>query len=499
MRMVFEHPKIKELLDNTRVLWALHHAQSVMSWDSETYMPREGVRDRSLAMAELAALYQKLLLRDEVVKPVEELLDNEDLNDYERGVVRVLHRSIRIMKALPPKLVMEIAKTTEEARPYWKEARDKNKFELFEPYLDKIIKLVIEAADYIGYEEHRYDALLDRYEEGLTKARVEEMFNYIEPRIRRVLDRVLSEGRYPQNHELEEVKYEVEAMERVNKTILEKLGYPFERGRLDVSAHPFTIGIGLDDVRITTRYEGKDFKRTLYSTIHEFGHALYDLQIDKRLRMTPVAHGVSLGIHESQSRFWENVIGRSMAFVEAIYPILRDNLDFINGYGIDELYYYFNTVKPSLIRVEADEVTYNLHILLRFKLEVKMMEGEYKARDVAEVWNDEIERLLGVRPKTYSEGVLQDIHWSMGSIGYFPTYTIGNLVAAQIYSHIKRDLKDFTELVSGLRFEPVREYLREKIHKWGATYPPEELLRRSFGEPMNPKYFIEYLESKYLG
>ena len=496
--MVFENPKIKELLEKTRVLWALGHAQSVLAWDSETYMPRQGVLDRSMALAELAALQQRLLLRDEIVKLVEELVDAEDLNDYERGVVRVLNRRIRIMKALPPKLVMEMAKTTEEARPYWKEARDKNKFELFQPYLDKIIDLSRQAAEYIGYEEHPYDAALDYYEEGLRKRRVDEMFGYLEPRIRRILEKVLSEGRYPQTHELEEIEYDRAGMERINLIILEKFGYPFDRGRLDVSAHPFTIGIGLDDVRITTRYEGKDFKRTLYSTIHEFGHALYDLQIDKALRATPIANGASLGIHESQSRFWENIVGRSRAFVEALYPILKDNLDFISGYSVEDLYYYFNTVKPSLIRVEADEVTYNLHILLRFKLEVKMIEGEYKAADVAEIWNEEMERLLGIRPKTHSEGVLQDIHWSMGSIGYFPTYTIGNLVSAQIYHYITKELEDFHGSISSMNFDVIREYLREKIHKWGATYPPEELLRRSFGEPMNPKYFIEYLEAKYL-
>lgn len=496
--MVFGHPKIKELLDNTRILWALGHAQSVLGWDSETYMPRMGVTDRSLALAELAALQQKLLLRDEVVKPVEELLENEDLNIYERGVVRVLHRSIRIMKALPPKLVMEIAKTTEEAKPYWREARDKNKFEVFQPYLDKIIRLMREAAEYIGYEEHPYDAHIDYYEEGLTKKKVESMFEYLEPRIRGILDRVLSEGRYPRSHELEEASYKIEGMERVNKSILERLGFPFDRGRLDVSAHPFTVGIGLDDVRITTRYEGKDFKRTLYSTIHEFGHALYDLQTDKKLRMTPIARGVSLGIHESQSRFWENIIGRSMYFAEAIYPILKENLDFIPKYSIEDIYLYFNTVRPSLIRVEADEVTYNLHILLRFKLETKMVEGEFKAGDVAELWNDEMERLLGIRPKTYSEGVLQDIHWSSGYIGYFPTYTIGNLVSAQIYHHILKDLPDFHEYVSKLEFKGIRDYLRDKVHKWGATYPPEELLKLSFGEGMNPEHFVKYLEKKYL-
>lgn len=496
--MVFEDTRVKELLGETRVLWALSHASSLLGWDAETYMPKMGINDRAIAMGELSVLSQKLLLRDEIVKRVEALRDADDLNIYEKAVVRVLDKQIRIMKSLPPEFVKEFAETKEKARHNWRIAKEKDKFEIFEPYLNKIIELCIRAAEYIGYEEHPYDAMIDLYEDGMVKRDVDRIFDYLEPRIKDLLDKILSGGLVPRTHELEDREYPVDSMRLVNRRILEILGYPFDRGRLDESAHPFTIHMGLDDVRITTRYEGKDFKKTMYSVIHEYGHALYELQIDPALARTPIASGASLGIHESQSRFWENIIGRSMAFIEGIYPILREHLDFIKGYDVEDLYPYFNTVKPSLIRVDADEVTYNLHILLRFRLEVLMVSGEVKARDASHIWIEEMDRLLGVKPRSHREGILQDIHWSMGSIGYFPTYTIGNMVAAQIRHHISRDIPGLWDDVSSLDFKGIREYLREKIHKWGSTFRPVDLLMNSFGEGLEPRYLIEYLYDKYV-
>ncbi len=497
--MVFENPVIKELLSKVRVLWALRHATSLMAWDTETYMPREGSTERAIASGELSVLSQQLILRPEVIELVEKAEKQEDLNDYEKGVVRVLKRSIKIAKALPPKLVYELAKTSQEAVVVWREARKKNDFNMFKPYLEKIVDLNREAAEYLGYEEHPYDALLDLYEEGLRTRDVDNIFNVLEPGMKKLLDEILSSGAFPREHKLEYIKYDQSAMEKVNLEVLKILGFPLgTRARLDISAHPFTQHMGIKDVRITTRYEGIDFKRTLFSVIHEFGHALYELQIDERLMATPLARGVSLGIHESQSRFWENIIGRSMSFVKAVYPILSKYLDFIKDYDVDDVYTYFNVVKPSLIRVDADEVTYNFHILLRFEIEKNLLTKEIKVEELPEIWSNEMDRLLGVKPKTYSEGVLQDIHWSMGSIGYFPTYTIGNIVAAQIRHHILKDIPDFYEKIEKLEFKEIREYLREKIHKWGSTYEPKELLKRSFGEEINPQYFIDYIKEKYI-
>ena len=495
----FKNKIVKKILEKARVWWALNHALGLMGWDLRVNMPREGVIERSIAASELAVLSQKIILDPELVKLVEKAEGKiDELNDYERGVVRVLKREIKVAKAVPPEIVQEFTRITGEARVRWREARSKDNYEIFKPYLAKIIELSRKIADYIGYDEHPYDALLDIREEGLRTRDVENIFKVLEPGIKKVLDLILSHGYYPTRHELEEVKYDVEAMAKLNREILEVLEYPLgARARLDVSTHPFTTSMGIKDVRITTRYEGYDFKRSLYAVIHEYGHALYALQIDEKLMATPLARGVSGGVHESQSRFWENIIGRSREFTEAIYPILAKHLEFVKKYTPSDLYLYFNTVKPSLIRVDADEVTYNLHILLRFKLEKLMLTGEVDVDELPELWNSEMERLLGVKPKTYREGLLQDVHWSSGLAG-FPAYTLGNIIAAQIKYHAEKELKELRDYISELNLKPIREYLREKIHRWGATYPPKELIKRSFKEEINPTYFLKYIEEKYL-
>lgn len=483
---------VKQILEHYRVIWALGHAQSVMGWDSETYMPEEGIKGRAAARAEIAQLIQRFMLDEKFVKLVEKAEEEKDLTDVERGIVRVLKRDLKFYQRVPPEIVKEFAKVTSEAFVVWRNAKEKAKFDIFAPHLEKIVELSRVIADKLGYEEHPYDALLDLYEEGLTSRDVEAVFSVLEPGIRKLLNKLESAG-WPKKHPLEEVPYEKSKMEAAIVEVLELVGYPKTRFRIDVSPHPFTIGITTPfDVRITVRYRGVDFKEPLFSALHEYGHALYELNIDESLAMTPVGSGVSLGIHESQSRFFENVVGRSREFVAKMSPILRKHLD-LSKYTDEDLFYYFNTVRPSLIRTEADEVTYNLHILLRYRLERLMITGEVKVKELPELWNNEMDRLLGVRPKNDAEGVLQDINWSHGSIGYFPTYTLGNVVAAMIYYKHGR----VRELIAEGNIAAVKEYLREKVHKWGSVYPPKELLVRSFGETYNAEYLVKYLEEKY--
>lgn len=495
---MFENPIIKEVLEKYRVIWAIGHASALMSWDSETYMPTEGYRDRAMARAELSVLEQQLLLRPGFVELVEKASGINDLNDFERGAVRVLQRAIRIARALPPWLIAERAKVTQEAMVVWREAKARNDFEKFRPYLERIVELSRKTADYLGWEKHPYDALVDLYEEGLRTEDVDRVLGSLKGELKALIGKVLSSGRYPSAHELEEIEYDRSAMENVNRKVLEIIGFPlWVRARLDVSAHPFTIDMGVYDVRITTRYEGKDFKRTLFSVLHEFGHALYQLQIDPGLSYTPIGTGVSLGVHEGQSRFWENIVGRSREFAELIYPLLKEHLPFVSKYAPEEIYYYFNTVRPSPIRVDADEVTYNMHIVLRAELEKLLIANEIKVSDLPELWNNLMEELLGIRPRNLAEGVLQDIHWSMGSIGYFPTYTLGNIVASQMKYVIGSKLNLPQRIASG-DFGSIRELQRELIHKHGAVYPPKELLRRALGEPYNPQYLMRHLSEKYL-
>jgi carboxypeptidase Taq len=268
---------------------------------------------------------------------------------------------------------------------------------------------------------------------------------------------------------------------------------------MDVSTHPFTETMGLNDVRITTRYEGSDFKKSIFSTIHEAGHALYNLQCDQSLSGTPLEGGSSLALHESQSRLWENLVGRSLPFIKLIAPLIRKQVTFANRATADELYLYFNNVKADYIRVDADEVTYNLHIAIRYEIEKKIFGDELSVSEIPEFWNDRMEQLLGVGPTKDSQGVLQDTHWSSGLFGYFPTYTLGNLVSANIASKMREDLEEYEEDIKKGNFEPIKKWLRLKIHQHGSVYAPKVLLNNILNEGYNPDYFVTYIETKYIG
>jgi len=493
---IFRDKLVREIIRKTRTIWAIGHAMSLMGWDLETYMPRKAISDRSTAFEELSALQRKLILDPELVRLVEKAEENTDgMNDYEKGVVRVVSRTIRIAKSLPEELVRREAKITSQATVVWAEAKKKNSYEEFKPYLREIIGIVKEKAEKLGYEEHPYDALLDLYEEGLRTKDVEAVFSELVPETRRILRTIERRGFYPQEHELEKVEYRKSDAAKLLEKLLDDLEWPWERGRLDVSPHPFTVNMGTDDVRITVRYEGVDVKRAVYALIHEYGHALYELQIDPSLKYTPLQGGASLGVHESQSRFWENILGRSPWAVKWLKNRMDSYLGYTAKFSLVEVYRYVNTVRPSLIRVDADEVTYNLHIYLRFILEKMMLEETINVDELPVEWDNKMEELLGVRPKNYSEGVLQDIHWSHGSIGYFPTYTLGNLISAAIKTKITQEKPGILENFS---LKEVREWLRDNIHKWGKTYEPKKLLELKLGYRLSPKPLVRYLEWKYI-
>ena len=338
---------------------------------------------------------------------------------------------------------------------------------------------------------------MDLFEEDLTIQDVDKVFSPLVSNLKRILGKIISSRSFPSSHKLEDVAYDEEAMKNVNQEVLRILGMPDKTFRMDVSTHPFTAGMSLDDVRITTRYEGKSFRETIFSVIHECGHALYDLQVDHSLEYTPLAGGPSLGIHESQSRFWENFVGRSREFTNLLYPILKKNLTFISQYSEDDIYKYFNLVGPSLIRVAADEVTYNFHIIVRYEVEKKLIGGEAKVSEIPAIWDDMMEEYVGVRPKNLAEGVLQDVHWSGGLIGYFPTYSLGNVIAGMVTNRMKRDL-NVQDVIKRGDMDPIKVWLRENIHKWGSIYSPKDLQKKVLGDVYNPEYLVKYLEEKYL-
>jgi len=477
-------------------VWAINHSLAVLGWDTETHMPEAGARPRGIASGQLAVMVQRATIElDGLVGKAEKA---KDLDDTERGVVRVLRRSLDYFLKVPPKLVDEIQRVTTEATVVWRTARKKSDFKLFRPHLDKIIQLERKVADKLGYEKHPYNALLNLFEEGFTVRDADAVYSRLIPESKKILAKVASAGVYPQKHPLESKKYETAAMERVNEGVVEMLKMPKEKFRMDVSTHPFTTGIARDDVRITTRYEGVNFKATLFATIHESGHAIYHLGIDKKLAYAPTGDGASYGIHESQSRFWENVVGRSREFVGLVDPLLRKNLPFLSGYDDEQLYYYFNTVRKSFIRVEADELTYNFHTALRYEVEKKAIAGEAKVAELPELWNDTFEEYLGMRPKNDAEGVLQDVHWSGGSFGYFATYTLGNVVLGMIW-HKMRDGELVRGAVGRGDLMELRGWLGREIHQYGATYAPKDLQMRVFGEAYNPERLLKYLNTKFVG
>ena len=494
-----ENHVMNQILDAYKPMWSLNHAISLMGWDFETYMPRKGTEERAVADSQLHLLHKDLLLNKDFVGLVESAKKLESLSDLEKGIVRVLNREITKQIKIPKELTEAESLERIRGNMTWRVAREKSDFMMYAPHLKKMIEIKKQIAEKIGYQKHPYDALLDSFEQELTVDELDNVFGALTPRLQKILKKLVDSGSpFLKESKLVKSKYDIQRVDKLNHGILTLLQYDTKRFRMDVSTHPFTETMGLNDVRITTRYEGTDFKKSICSTIHEAGHALYDLQCDQSLSVTPLEGGSSLVLHESQSRFWENIVGRSLPFVQLIAPLIRKQVSFANQATDDELCLYFNNVNADYIRVDADEVTYNLHIALRYEIEKKIFGDELSVSEIPEFWNDRMEQLLGVRPTKDSQGVLQDTHWSSGLFGYFPTYTLGNLVSAIIASKMRKDLEDYEEEIRRGNFKPIREWLRLKIHQYGSVYAPKVLLNKSLNEGYNPDYFVTYIETKYL-
>ena len=494
-----ENDIVNQILDAYKPVWSLNHAISLMGWDFETYMPTSGTEERGMADSQLHILQKNLLLSKDFVGLVESAKKLDGLSDLEKGIVRVLNREITKEIKIPNELTQAESLERIRGNMAWRQARQKSDFMMYAPHLKKMIEIKKQIAEKIGYENHPYDALLDSFEEDLTINDLDKVFGDLTPRIQKILKKLVdSDTPFCIESKLAKSKYDIQSVDKLNHDILTLLQYDMKRFRMDVSTHPFTETMGLNDVRITTRYEGTDFKKSISSTIHEAGHALYDLQCDQSLSVTPLEGGSSLALHESQSRFWENIVGRSLSFIQLIAPLIRKQVKFANQATDQELYLYFNNVKADYIRVDADEVTYNLHIALRYEIEKKIFGDELSVSEIPEFWNDRMEQLLGVRPTNDSQGVLQDTHWSSGLFGYFPTYTLGNLVSAIIASKMRKDLEEYEKDIKRGNFQPIREWLRLKIHQHGSSYAPKMLLKNTLNEGYNPDYFLTYIETKYL-
>jgi carboxypeptidase Taq len=482
----------------------LNSAASLLSWDQETYMPSGGGEARAEQIATLHGLVHERLTGDETAALLNRWLDLSTgrpligpRDTVSSALLRETWRDYSKAKELPNEFVRRLSRTCSLAQQVWVQAKTQNDFRKFLPHLQEIISFKKEEAAYRGATSNPYDALLDLYEPGATTAQLTQLFDRLKAALLPLLSRILESPVQPPEIAVQQ-GYDTDRQLALGRTVLAAMGYDFDRGRLDVSAHPFTTSFHPTDVRVTTRLSQHNFTGSLFSCIHEGGHGLYDQGLPSLYYGTPLGEAISLGIHESQSRLWENCVGRSRPFWQHFFPVLQKSFPLeTKGLSLDGLYAALNRVQPSYIRVEADELTYNLHILMRFELERDMINNGVPAEALPELWRDKMRTYFGIVPPTDREGVLQDVHWSIGAIGYFPTYTLGNLYAAQFFAQARRDLPDMLERIARGDLVCLKQWLGQKIHQWGRMYTAEELVRQVTGAPLTLTYFIKYLEEKY--
>lgn len=477
-----------------------NEALSVLYWDIRTGAPKKGIPGRAEVIGMLSAESFNLSTSPQMEEYLNFFEQEENRGKPDKimkAVVRECRKEFNKYRKIPAQKYREYVTLTSKAESVWEEAKNTGNFGLFRPYLEKIVDYNLQFIELWGYEGNKYNTLLDFYEPGMTVDKLDRIFGELRSKLVLLVAEIKESPYQPDDSVLKKYFAPVK-QEEFSLFILKEMGYDFAAGRLDESEHPFTIGINPGDVRITTHYYPNDMSSALMSSLHEGGHALYEQNISKELDDTPLSSGTSMGIHESQSRFWENIIGRSRNFWEHYYGELQKVFpDQLGNVPLDEFYRAINKVEPSLIRVEADEVTYNLHIMIRYEIEKALINGEIKVADLPEVWNGKMKEYLGVVPPNNSKGVLQDIHWAGGSFGYFPSYSLGNIYSAQIYNAARRDIKDFDSLIRNGELIKIKEWLAEKIHKHGKLLEPGEILKAVAGEEINAGYLVDYLESKY--
>lgn len=496
-------PLTTRLLEIQRI----NSAASLLSWDQETYMPAGGGEARAeqiavlqgLAHQKLASLDMEKLLSQWIDSATGQLFDHpgDGWDESSHSLLREVWRDYSRAKKLPSDFVVKLSRECSLAQQVWAEAKEQNKFSMFLPNLRTVLSLKREEARYLGYQDSPYDALLDVYEPGSTIATLRPVFSQLKSRLVPLLKRI-TQSRVQIDDGILHHSYDHARQLEFGRLVLIAMGYDFERGRLDLSSHPFTTSFHPTDVRVTTRIHEHDLQSCLFSCIHEGGHGLYDQGLDQRHFGTPLGDSVSLGIHESQSRLWENCVGRSRAFWRFFYPILQQTFHHqLRGVEVEQFYAAINCVKPSLIRVEADELTYNLHIMLRFEIEQDLLEGKAEPDDLPAIWNNKMEEYLGIAPTSDAEGVLQDVHWSLGSFGYFPTYTLGNLYALQFFEQAKLEIPHLEDEIAAGQLMVLRRWLGQKIHRWGRMFTPDHLAQRVTGTSLSPDPFLAYVEKKY--
>jgi carboxypeptidase Taq len=489
-----------ELIRREKETALLASCESLLSWDHQTYMPPKGAGHRADQLGLLAAMVHRQATAPEIGDLLAAVEGSDLVADPASGMavsVREIRRDYDRAVRLPEALVRELAEVTTLAHDVWVQARKAADFSLFRPALEKIVGLKRQEADALGYTTSRYDALLEDYEPGETTARLIPLFAELKAALVPLVGAIMDSGRAPDTSLLAR-DYPVAAQAAFGTAMAAAFGFDFEAGRLDVTAHPFCSGIGPGDTRLTTRYNPRDFGDAFFSIVHEAGHGLYDQGLDPAEFGTPLGSAVSLGIHESQSRLWENFVARSRPFWDHAFP--RAQAAFpqaLAGVSVTDFHRAVNEVRPSFIRVDADEVTYNLHILLRFELERALLAGDLAVAELPAAWDGEFKSLFGLTPPDDAQGCLQDVHWSGGGFGYFPTYTLGNLYAAQFFAQAQADLGDLDAMFRRGEFLPLRDWLAVKIHRQGKRFRAPELAVTVTGRPLSAAPLLAHLRKKY--
>ncbi len=489
----------REVCRYARRTAVLTSIDAVLAWDERTQMPSAGAEHRAEQSTLLAGLIHQRWVDPKFGQQLEELAESRLAADPQSDaavIVRRLRRQCQKRVKLPQTLVEELARTAVLGQQAWQEGRKKSDFLSFRPLLEKTIELKRQQAEALGYPQCPYDALLDEYEPEELTANVGRVLASLREALVPLAAEIQQSRRRP-NTAVLRGKFPVEVQEQFGREAAAAIGFDFARGRLDVTAHPFCTGLGPHDCRITTRYDRQFFNSAFFGILHEAGHGIYEQGLPTEHYGLPLGEAVSLGIHESQSRLWENFVGRGRAFWTFFDPLARQRFPAALGdVALDEFYFAMNDVRPSLIRVEADEATYNLHILVRFELERALLDGGLRPSDLPDAWNEKYRQYLGITPSDDRSGVLQDIHWSAGLVGYFPTYSLGNLYAAQLFTQAKAELGDLEEALARGDFRPLKDWLREKVHRHGQRYTAAELVERVTGRPLSAKPLVEHLRAK---
>jgi carboxypeptidase Taq len=493
-----EFAAYQELLKRMGEIALVDSTASLLNWDEETYMPRQALAYRAEQLAFFSGWSHRQFTALEVGDWIKACEDHgySEASD-EAANLREWRRSYDRQTRIPAELVEEFSRASAIARDAWVEARKASEFVRFQPHLDKLLQLSRRMADHWGYEQTPYDALLEGHERNAKAAELKSLFERLRPAIVEILQPAIERSRsIPENYL--EADYPIEGQQALNREVAAAFGFDFEAGRIDTTAHPFCTELGPRDCRLTTRYNPRDFSESLYGVLHEAGHGLYDQGLPKSHYGTPLGSPASMGIHESQSRLWENHVGRSREFWEYWHPRACRHLPALARFTPEQIHAGVNRVAPSFIRVEADQVTYDLHIILRFELELQLVEGNLQVRDVPACWNEQFEKLFGLKVPDDARGCLQDIHWSLGALGYFPTYTLGNLNAAQLMEAARQQVPGLADDLAGGKYGRLLEWLRTKVHAAGQRWTPQEILQQATGSATQPEPHLAALRKKFL-